>query len=216
MKYGNLTAQKREQHGRGASRRLRNTGNVPAIIYGSGKDATPIDLDHNNIYYALKHEAFHTSILNIDVNGMTEKVLLRDFQMHPFKQQVLHLDFQRVNDKEEIQIRIPLHFVNEETAFAVKSQNAHITHVITDVEIRALPKDIPHFIEVDLQDIKAGQTLHLSSLKLPQGVTLVNLMRNDDSAVVIAAGIAEEVETTTDAISLADIPTVSGDKKEEA
>lgn len=212
MKYANLVATARSEHGRGASRRLRRSGNVPAIIYGSG-DATPVSIDHNTIYHALKHESFHTSILSLDLNGKKESVLLRDFQVHAFRPEVLHVDFQRVNDKEEVQIRIPLHFINEETSHAVKVQGAHITSVVTDVEIRALPRDIPHFIEVDLKELKVGETVHLSSLVLPKGVTLVNLLRGDDGPVAIAAGIKEQAEEDLNApVSAADIPTIAGDK----
>ncbi len=216
MKNVQLVAQLREGQGRGASRRLRHSGNVPAIIYGSNSEATLISLDHNVIYHSLKREEFHTSILNIDLNGKKEQVLLRDFQVHPFRQQVLHLDFQRVNATEDIQMRIPLHFINEDVCYAVKSQSAHITHVTTDVEIRALAKDIPHFIEVDIKEIRAGQALHLSDLTLPTGVSLVNLLRGEDSVVVIAAGITEEAETVEMPIVAAgDIPTVPT-KKESA
>ncbi|HLX52595.1 MAG TPA: 50S ribosomal protein L25/general stress protein Ctc [Aquella sp.] len=215
MKYANLTATERSEHGRGASRRLRHTGMVPAIIYGSNADAKPVSLDHNTLFYALKSESFHTSILNLDVNGKTEKVLLRDYQMHAFRPQVMHIDFQRVNEKEEISIRIPLHFINEETCYAVKNQNAHVTTILTDAEIRALAKDIPHFIEVDLQNIKIGESIHLSSLVLPPGVKLVNLLRGDDAVVATAAGIVEEVIEEVVAVSAADIPTVADEKKEE-
>lgn len=214
MKYSNLTATIRDVHGRGASRRLRRSGVVPGIIYGSNVDATSISLDHNTIFHALKREEFHTSLLNIEVNGKVEKVLLRDFQLHSYRPEVLHVDFQRVNEKEEIQIYVPLHFVNEDTAYAVKIQGAHITHVITEVEIRALAKDIPHFIEIDLQNIKAGETIHLSDLLLPTGVTLTSLIRGDDATVVIAAGISEEVEGNENLVSASDIPTVSGKKSE--
>lgn len=214
MKYANLSATKRNEHGRGASRRLRHQGMVPAIIYGSKTDALAVSLEHNILFYALKQENFHTSILNINIDGRTEKVLLRDYQMHAFAPQVLHIDFQRVNDKEEIQIHIPLHFLNEETAHAVKIQGAHITTVLTDVEIRALAVDIPHFIEVDLQNIKIGDTIHLSDLVLPHGVKLVNLLRADDAVVATAAGIVEVSEEETTAVSAADIPTIAGEKKE--
>lgn len=210
-----LEAQKREEHGRGASRRLRRSGSVPAIIYGLANDATPISLDHNVIYHALKRENFHTSILSISLGSKAEKVLLRDFQMHAFRPEVLHLDFQRVNEKEEIQIHIPLHFINEETCHAVKVQGAHITRIATDVEIRALAKDLPNHIEVDLQTITAGQSIHLSNLVLPKGVTSVNLLRGEDSVLVIAAGISEEKEADLDVVSVADIPTIAGEKKSE-
>jgi large subunit ribosomal protein L25 len=211
-----LNAELRDEHGRGASRRLRRNGSIPAIIYGLDADALAVTLDHNIIYHSLKREEFHTSILTVDINGKKEKVLLRDFQVHAFRQQVLHLDFQRVNDKEEINIRVPLHFINEDASPAVSMQNAHLTHVVTDVEIRAFAKDIPHFIEVDLKDIKAGQSIHLSDLVLPAGISLVNLTRGEDSVVTIAAGIAEEKETEISAVAVGDIPTVGGAKAEEA
>ena len=156
MSQVNLKAKSRNEQGRSASRRLRRDGNVPAIIYGVGSEATLITLDHNTVYHALKRENFHTSILSLDVDGKNEQVLLRDYQIHPFRQQVIHMDFQRVNEKEEIQMRIPLHFINEDICAAVKTQGAHITHVVNDVEIRAIAKNIPPFIDVDLKDIKAG------------------------------------------------------------
>ncbi len=216
MKETKLEANLKQEHGRGASRRLRRSGQVPAIIYGSGAEAISISLDHNNIYHALKREYFHTSILNLDIAGKTEKVLLRDFQVHAYRPEILHLDFQRVNEREEVQIRIPLHFINEAECYAVKMQNAHVTHIVNEVEIRALAKEIPHFIEVDLKDLKAGQSLHLSDLVPPKGVTLVNLLRGDDAVIAIAAGIAEEVEEAPEVVSAADIPTVDGKKPEAA
>lgn len=214
MKYANLSADSRNEHGRGASRRLRHAGKVPAIIYGSHSDAVAISLDHNTLFYALKNASFHTSILNIELNGKAEKVLLRDYQMHAYRPEVLHIDFQRVNEKEEIQIRVPLNFINEDTAHAVKVQGAHITTITTEVEIRALAKDIPHFIDVDLKDIKIGETIHLSNLVLPKGVKLVSLLRGDDGVVATAAGIAEVAEEELTAVSAADIPTIAGEKKE--
>lgn len=210
-----LVAKLRNEHGRGASRRMRRSGLVPAIIYGAGNEAQAISVDHNTIFYALKREEFHTSILDIDVEGKKEQALLRDFQMHAFRPEVLHLDFQRVNDKEEVQIRIPLHFINEETSHAVKLQSAHITHIVNDVEIRALAKDIPHFIEVDMQNIHAGQTIHLSDLVLPKGVALTAIIRGEDAPIALAAGIAEEKEADAIAVSAADIPTVQTEKKSE-
>lgn len=210
-----LVAKLRNEHGRGASRRMRRGGDVPAIIYGSNETAQAICLDHNIMFYALKREEFHTSILDIEVEGKKEKVLLRDYQMHAFRPQVLHIDFQRVNEKEEIQIRIPLHFINEDTSHAVKVQSAHIMHIVNDVEIRALAKDIPHFIEVDMQDLHAGQTLHLSNLVLPKGVTLSSLIRGEDAPVANATGIAEEKETDATVVSVADIPTINAEKKSE-
>lgn len=210
-----LVAKLKDEHGRSASRRMRKNGSLPGIIYGSDEKAQAITLDHNTIFYALKREAFHTSVLDMDLDGKKEKVLLRDFQMHPFKAQVLHVDFQRINENEEIQIRIPLHFINEEISPAVKMQSAHITHITTDVEIRALPKNIPHFIEVNMQDMHAGQTVHLSNLVLPKGVALTSLLRGEDSPIANASGIAEEKEADAQIASVADIPTIAKEKKSE-
>ncbi len=209
-----LNAQTRTEHGRGASRRLRHNGLVPAIVYGLSNDATPVTLDHNIIYHALKRPNFHTSILDIEVDGKKEKVLLRDFQMHAYRPQVLHLDFQRVNDKEEIHIHIPLQFINEDVSRAVKVQGAHITHIATEVEIRAKAGDIPHNIVVDLKEIAAGQTLHLSDLVIPKGVVLVNLLRGEDAPIVVAAGIAEAPEGS--AIAISDIPAVEAKSEKSA
>ena len=211
-----LNAQKRDAHGRGASRRLRRSGHVPAIIYGLNENTIPVSLDHNSIYYALKRPNFHTSILSITIDGHTEKVLLRDFQMHAYRPEVLHLDFQRVTDKEEIQIRIPLHFINEETSRAVKIQGAHITKIVNEVEIRAKASAIPHSIEVDLQNLAAGQSLHLSNLVVPKDIVLTSLLRGDDAVIVIAAGIVEEVEAeVTASVSAADVPTIAGQKSDK-
>ncbi|MBY0379447.1 MAG: 50S ribosomal protein L25/general stress protein Ctc [Burkholderiales bacterium] len=212
MSKNQLNAQLRVDQGRSASRRLRREGYVPAIIYGIGSEATLVSVDHNTVFHALKRESFHTSILSLDVDGKNEQVLVRDYQVHPFRQQILHIDFQRVNEKEEIHMRIPLHFINEDICVAVKTQAAHITHVNNDVEIRALAKDIPQFIAVDLKDLTAGQTIHLSNLVLPKGVSLVNLIRGEDSVVAIAAGIAEEVETT-EVIAPSNVPTIAGKKE---
>ena len=206
MKKFHLKAQSRgDVKGRSASRRLRHQGQVPAIIYGSNLPPISIALDHNTVYHALKNETFHTSILNLELDDRTEKVLLRDYQTHPFRLQILHLDFQRVNDAEEIVIKVPLHFLNENIAYAVKTQGAHITHVATEVEIKALPSNIPNFIAIDLKDIKAGQTINLSHLVLPTGVVLVNLLRHEDSVLVIAGGITEEEAATDTNVSINDI-----------
>lgn len=214
MKNTNLVAELKKDHGRGASRRLRRAGRVPAIIYGSNKDAIAVDLDHNTLYYALKREDFHTSILSIELNGSKENVLLRDFQMHAYRPEVLHIDFQRVNANETIDINIPFHFINEDIAHAVKVQAAHITHVRNEIEIRALAKDIPHFIEIDLKNIKAGQSIHISDLVLPTGVQSTTLLRGEDKAIVIAGGITEVVDAV-DIVSVSDIPSLNEKKTDE-
>lgn len=207
-----LNAEIRSGQGRGASRRLRATGKVPAIVYGANKEALAVTLDHNTIFHALNKEAFHTSVLDLEVNGAVEQVILRDVHHHPYKQLVLHLDLQRVSDNEEIHMSIPLHFLNEDICPAIKKQSAHVTHVLNEVEVRALPGKIPSHIDVDLSALSAGQTIHLSNLVLPEGVKLEKILRGDDAAVVIAGGIAEvaDIEIT----SPLDIPASKGNATE--
>jgi large subunit ribosomal protein L25 len=188
-----IGAQSRKEEGRGASRRSRRAGNVPGTIYGGDSAPTPILLDHNTLYHALRKEAFHSSILNVKLDGKSTRALLRDVQMHPYKQQVLHVDFQRVEGNKKIHMRIPLHFINAEISPAVKLGGALINQVISELEISCLPKDLPEFIEVDLSEMQVGDTLHVSALKLPTGVTAV-LLRGQDPTVVSASVVKEAVE----------------------
>jgi large subunit ribosomal protein L25 len=174
----------RKEQGTGASRRLRNAGQTPGIIYGGTEAPVAITLDHNALYHALKKEIFHSSILDMDVDGKVEKVLLRDFQVHAYKQLVLHADFQRVDVSKKIHVKVPLHFVNAEISPAVKLASAVISHVLVDLDISCLPTDLPEFIEVDLSKLEAGQSLHVSSLVLPNGVSAV--VHGDDATVAIA------------------------------
>jgi len=160
----------RTEQGTGASRRLRIAGTTPGIVYGGPKGAVSIKLDHNSLYHAINREAFHSSILDLEIDGVSEPVLLRDFQTHAFKQLVMHVDFQRVDLNEKIVIRVPLRFINADLSPAVKLGGASVNHAVNDVEITCLPKDLPGFITVDLSNIAAGQTLHLSELQLPAGV----------------------------------------------
>lgn len=187
-----LIAAKREELGTGASRRLRHAGKVPAVVYGDDKDAVSLTLDHNVLFYALKEEAFHSSVLELVVDGAKEQVLLRDFQMHPYKPQVMHIDFQRVNPNEKIHVKVPLHFVGADVCPAVKLQSGNVTHVTTEVDVRSLPANLPSFIEVDLSAMTAGTIIHLSDLKLPEGVEIVALIRGNDATVASASGIAIE------------------------
>ena len=168
-----VVAFERSVQGTGASRRLRNSGKTPGIIYG-GKDAVAvIELDHNALFHALRKEAFHSSILDLEIGGKAQKVLLRDYQMHPFKPLVLHIDFQRVSATEKVHMRVPLHFINADTSSAVKLQGAVVSHISTDLEVSCLPADLPEFIEVDLSKIEVGHGIHAKDLALPKGVTLV-------------------------------------------
>ncbi|MDL1864976.1 50S ribosomal protein L25/general stress protein Ctc [Betaproteobacteria bacterium PRO5] len=178
-----ISANSRKLHGTGANRRLRSQGRLPGVIYGGNGDAQSIELDHKDLYYKLKMEAFHASILSISIDGKKEQVLLRDVQMHPFKQQVLHIDFQRVRQDQKIHVKVPLHFINADIAPGVKLSGGMISHVATEIEVSCLPKDLPEFITVDLSGMTAGSTLHLSDLILPENVEIPALLKGDNLPV---------------------------------
>jgi large subunit ribosomal protein L25 len=182
----------RTEQGSGASRRLRTAGQTPGIVYGGPNAPVAIKLDHNALYHALKKEVFHSSILDLEVDGKTEKVLLRDFQVHAYKQLVLHVDFQRVDPKQKIHVKVPVHFINAEVSPAVKLSAAVISHVVTELEVSCLPKDLPEFVEIDLSTIEAGASLHVSDIKLPAGVTALHAQ--DNPTVVTATVPAGKVE----------------------
>jgi len=189
-----INAVKRDQQGTGASRSLRRASRVPGIVYGGGKEAQSVDLDHKELYFGLKNEAFHSSVLNLNLDGTKETVLLRDFQMHPYKQLVQHVDFQRVDATHKIHVKVPLHFINADTAPGVKEAGGVVSHIYTEVEVACLPADLPGFIEVDLCDLASGNSLHMSHLKLPQGVELVGLHGEDPTVVTILGSKAEVVD----------------------
>jgi large subunit ribosomal protein L25 len=163
----------RTQQGTGASRRLRNAGQTPGIIYGGAAAPELIALDGNALFHALKKEAFHGSILDLELDGKAQKVLLRDFQMHAYKQLVLHADFQRVDASQPVHTKVALHFVNAEISPAVKLSGAIVSHVLNELEVSCLPGQLPEFITVDLSTLEAGQSIHVSQLNLPEGVTVV-------------------------------------------
>jgi large subunit ribosomal protein L25 len=192
----NISVHKRDDEGKGASRRLRRSGYVPAVVYGGELKPVSIQIEHKDVWLASQNEWFYSSILDLSLGGDVQKVLLRDMQRHPFKQQVLHLDFQRVNENEAIHIRVPLHFLNQETSPAGKKAGIVITHELNDVEISCLPRDLPEHIEVDLGAIDVGDIVHLSDLKLPSGVEIPELRfgKEHDVAVAIAKEMKEEVE----------------------
>ena len=185
-----FTAFERNLQGTGASRRLRMGGKVPGIVFGAGTP-TMIELDHNALYFALKKEAFHSSILEMDLNGATQKVLLRDFQFHPWKQQVLHVDFQRVDESTRLRKKVPLHFSGEELSVAVKTDKCLVNHVSTEVEIECLATQLPEFIAVDLSGLVKGQSLHVSDLVLAEGVKVVKLGKLNP---VIVSATAPKIE----------------------
>ncbi|SER57432.1 large subunit ribosomal protein L25 [Nitrosomonas sp. Nm51] len=178
-----VSADKRSVQGKGASRRLRGSGRLPGIIYGGDDAPQSIEMDHNDMFYKLKMEAFHASILTLNVSGKKEQVLLRDVQMHPYKQLVLHIDFQRIDPKNKIHMKVPLHFINADIAPGVKTSGGIVSHVLTEVDVTCLPKDLPEFITVDLIDLVAGHTLHLSDVTVPENVEITALAKGDDQAV---------------------------------
>jgi large subunit ribosomal protein L25 len=195
-----MTAQARTLQGSGASRRLRRAGKVPGIIYGGDAAPQPIELDHKDLLVNLKKEAFHSSILNLLVGGKKQQVLLRDTQMHAYKPLVLHVDFQRVSATEEVHIMVPLHFINEEAAPGVKLSGGLVNHVITEVDIQCLPKDLPEFIEVDISALDVGEVIHLSEIKLPKGIKLASHGADDAVVVgVVAKGGTTEEEAEGEA-----------------
>ena len=187
----------RTEQGSGASRRLRIAGQTPGIIYGGTAAPVAIKLDHNALYHALKKEAFHSSILDLEVDGTSQKVLLRDFQVHAYKQLVLHADFQRVDENQKMHVKVPLHFVNADISPAVKLSAAVISHVMSDLDISCLPKDLPAFVEVDLSTLEAGHSIHLADLKLPSGVTAI--VHGDNPTIATASIPAGKVEAAAEA-----------------
>jgi large subunit ribosomal protein L25 len=179
-----FTAFERHLQGTGASRRLRNGGKVPGIVFGAG-EPTKVEFDHNALYFALKKEAFHSSILEMELAGATQKVLLRDFQMHPWKQQVLHVDFQRVDETTRLRKKVPLHFSGEENSVAVKTDKCLVNHVSTEVEVECLATELPEFIAVDLSGLVKGQSLHATDLVMPAGLKFVK--RGKLNPVIVSA-----------------------------
>ena len=188
-----FVAYERTLQGTGASRRLRNAQKVPGIVYGAGTPAM-IELDHNALFFALKKEAFHSSLLDMELAGKTEQVLLRDYQMHPFKPIVLHIDFQRVDATTKITKKVPLHFVNEENSPAVKTDGCVVNHIVNDVSIQCLASQLPEFITVDLGELTKGQSLRVSDVQLGAGIKVVT--HGKPNPVIVSANVqaAEEEE----------------------
>ena len=207
-----FVAFERTLQGTGASRRLRNTGKVPGIVYGAG-DPKMIELDHNALFFALKKEAFHSSILEMDLAGKTEKVLLRDFQMHAWKPVVLHADFQRVDDTTRLRKKVPIHFVGEETPEAVKTDKCLVSHVTTEIEVECLAAKLPEFIDIDLSGLVKGQSLKASDLKLPEGIKWVRHGRIDP--VIVAVTVPKEETEEAAPAPVVAAPATTAKKKED-
>jgi large subunit ribosomal protein L25 len=189
-----LVAEFRDAQGKGASRRLRREGKVPAILYGGHSDARALSLSHQKLIIMLENERFYSTILSLKVGEQTQAAILKDVQRHPFKNAIVHIDFQRVEDNQKIRISIPLHFVGAAVSPGVKTQGGLVSHMRTEVEVSCLPKDLPEFIEVDLSKLGLNESIHLSQLKVPEGVELLALAKEDSAVVAIHSPRAEEPE----------------------
>ena len=211
-----ITATTRKTQGTGASRRLRIAGRVPGIVYGGSEKPTPIELDHNEIFHKLRAEAFHSSILNMKLDGADQQVLLRDVQRHPFRQLVGHVDFQRIDANTKIHMKVPLHFINDDVAPGVKLSGGLVSHVMNEIDVICLPKDLPEFIQVDLANLVAGHSLHVNELTLPAGVDVVAKVKLENpviaTIVIPRAAIAEEEEAA--AVAAAEVPATAQAPKE--
>ena len=191
-----ITAFGREDAGKGASRRLRRAGRIPAIVYGGHAEPASIELDHEKTWLASQNEWFYSSILTMDVEGKSEQVLLRDMQRHPYRQQIMHLDFQRVSANEAIRTAVPLHFLNQDKSPAGKAADVVITHELNEVVVSCLPKDLPEYIEIDLADFALGGIIHLSEITLPAGVEIPELKLGKEHDVAVVVAKAGRVEIT--------------------
>jgi large subunit ribosomal protein L25 len=195
-----IQAQSRKDEGKGASRRLRRASFVPAVVYGAGKAPESIQIEHNTILLAAKNESFFSSIINLNVDGAVQKVLVRDWQKHPFKQQMMHMDFQRIRAGEKLHTSIPLHFIGQEQSPAAKTSGVVVSHNITEIEVACLAEALPEYIDVDLSSIDQGDMIHLSELNLPEGVEIPDLQHGPehDRAVVTVHAVKVEVEPETE------------------
>ena len=196
-----ISGQPRDVMGKGASRRLRRAGKVPGILYGGGKEPLLIQIDHNELFQRLRQEAFYSHILTLKVDGKTDSVVLKALQRHPWKAQIMHVDLLRIDEKAELTMRVPIHFLNEEKCLGVRTSGGVIQHLLTELEVSCLPKDLPEYIEVDVEDLDIGDTILIGHLQMPDGVRLVTLLHGGDPtqslvSVQIPKIIVEEVETT--------------------
>jgi len=223
-----IKANERMVKGTGASRRLRHSGITPGILYGNNKDAKSIEINAKDLSLQFRKEVFHSSILTLDLNGQKEAVILRDYQLDPVSSNLLHIDLQRINENQKLHVKVPFHFVNEETAPGVKLEGGIISHIMTEVDIACLPKDLPQFIEVDLAELGLGESIHLSQIKIAEGIELTPLTHGNDAAVtsitkprvvveteeVAAAAEGDEAEATDDSAESTDAP--EADKSDDS
>ena len=209
-----FVAYERTLQGTGASRRLRNADKVPGIVYGAGTPAM-IELDHNALFFALKKEAFHSSILEMDIAGKSQQVLLRDYQMHPFRPIVLHIDFQRVDATTKIVKKVPLHFINEENSPAVKTDKCLVNHIVTELRISCLASQLPEFLTIDLGNLAKGQTLHANDIKLAEGIKIMTQGKPNPVIVSVSEQKAEEEEAAAAPVVVAPAAPAAKPKKSE-
>ena len=213
----------RELKGTGASRRLRHAGKTPGILYGGDKEAISLEIDSKELFMQFRHEAFHASILTLNLAGKKEAVILRDFQMHPVRNNIVHIDFQRINENEKISVKVPFHFINEETAPGVKLEAGLISHIMTEIDISCLPKDLPQYIEVDMGALSIGDSIHLSEVKVPEGVELTTLSDENDPAitsiskpkVVVEEAVTAQSENSEEGSEEGSSGDESGDEKSD-
>ncbi|MFC5579408.1 50S ribosomal protein L25/general stress protein Ctc [Lysobacter niabensis] len=216
MSEHKISATGREAAGKGASRRLRRAASIPAILYGGDAAPQSIQLEHEKTWLASQNEWFYSSILDMELDGKVQKVLLRDMQRHPYKQIIMHLDFQRVDENQALRVKVPLHFLNQDKSPAGKTAGVLILHELNEIEVSCLPKNLPEFVEIDLSALAIGEIVHLSEIKLPAGVEIpeLKLGKEHDVAVVIAKHGKEEVEEAA-APEAAEVPAAKVAKKEE-
>ena len=204
-----IKANERVAKGTGASRRLRHSGITPGILYGNNKDAKSIEINAKDLSLQFRKEVFHSSILTLDLDGQKEAVILRDYQLDPVSSNLLHIDLQRINENQKLHVKVPFHFVNEETAPGVKIEGGIISHIMTEVDIACLPKDLPQFIEVDLAELGLGESIHLSQIKIADGIELTPLTHGNDAAVTSITKPRVVVETE-------EVAAAEGDEAEKA
>jgi large subunit ribosomal protein L25 len=215
-----LIAELRDDKGKGASRRLRREGKVPAILYGGGRPPRNLAFDHNRVLQQLENESFYSSVLNVKVGEKQQAVILKDLQRHPAKRQILHMDLQRILEDEEIRMNVPLHFLNEETAPGVKQEGGKVSRLISDVEVVCLPRNLPEYLEIDIGNLGLDEMLYISDIPLPEGVEIPALAQREEanqpivSIHIIREAVIEEEEEGLEAVAAGEVP-VAGEEPEE-
>lgn len=201
MKSFEVEAESRTLRGKGASRRLRRDGKLPAVVYGAHKDPVAIQLNHNEMLLHTAQEAFYSHILNLKIDGSAEKVVLKDMQRHPYKPFIQHMDFQRVDASEALTMRVPIHFINETSCAGVKTGGGVVSHLMTELEITCLPQDLPEYIEIDVEALEVGESIHLADLTMPEGVQIASLVHGGDAGLAVVQVVLPRAAVADDATS---------------